>query len=55
MLEAHRRLLAHFPDLLLILVPRHPERFEDAREMTQKSGFSYTLRSSGEIPSSSTR
>ena len=54
MLEAHRRLLAHFPDLLLILVPRHPERFEDAREMTQKSGFSYTLRSSGEIPSSST-
>ncbi|MDU4091731.1 MAG: lipid IV(A) 3-deoxy-D-manno-octulosonic acid transferase [Pantoea sp.] len=54
-LEAHRRLLAHFPDLLLILVPRHPERFATAREMTQKGGFSYTLRSNGEIPSSSTQ
>ncbi|MFD1800626.1 lipid IV(A) 3-deoxy-D-manno-octulosonic acid transferase [Mixta tenebrionis] len=55
MLEAHRRLLARFPNLLLILVPRHPERFESAREMTQKSGFSYTLRSSGEIPSGTTQ
>ncbi len=35
--------------MLLILVPRHPERFPDARTMTQKAGFSYTLRSTGEI------
>lgn len=54
-LEAHRKLLARFPNLLLILVPRHPERFPTAREMTQKAGFSYTLRSSGEIPSGSTQ
>ncbi|MEI2267559.1 lipid IV(A) 3-deoxy-D-manno-octulosonic acid transferase [Erwinia sp. CGal63] len=54
-LEAHRKLLARFPDLLLILVPRHPERFDTAREMAQKAGFSYTLRSSGEIPSGSTQ
>ncbi|WLS78857.1 lipid IV(A) 3-deoxy-D-manno-octulosonic acid transferase [Erwinia pyri] len=54
-LEAHRKLLARFPSLLLILVPRHPERFSTAREMTQKAGFSYTLRSSGEIPSGSTQ
>ena len=54
-LDAHRRLLARFPNLLLILVPRHPERFDTARDMTQKSGFSYTLRSSGEIPSGSTQ
>jgi 3-deoxy-D-manno-octulosonic-acid transferase len=26
-LQAHRKLLETFPDLLLILVPRHPERF----------------------------
>lgn len=54
-LEAHRKLLTRFPNLLLILVPRHPERFDTAREMAQKAGFSYTLRSSGEIPSSGTQ
>ncbi|CAH5839455.1 3-deoxy-D-manno-octulosonic acid transferase, partial [Enterobacter cloacae] len=54
-LQAHRKLLESFPDLLLILVPRHPERFKDAREMVQKAGFSFTLRSSGEIPSGSTQ
>ncbi|MFZ1871373.1 lipid IV(A) 3-deoxy-D-manno-octulosonic acid transferase [Serratia sp. D1N4] len=55
LLEAHRKLLEKHPDLLLILVPRHPERFLTAKELTQKSGFSYTTRSSGEIPSSSTQ
>ncbi|AIR84435.1 MULTISPECIES: lipid IV(A) 3-deoxy-D-manno-octulosonic acid transferase [Erwiniaceae] len=54
-LDAHRRLLQQFPDLLLILVPRHPERFKDACELTQKRGFSFTLRSSGEIPSGATQ
>ncbi|WP_437614189.1 lipid IV(A) 3-deoxy-D-manno-octulosonic acid transferase [Erwinia sp. V71] len=53
--DAHRQLLARFPDLLLILAPRHPERFDTARDMAQKAGFSYTLRSSGEIPSGSTQ
>lgn len=54
-LDAHRLLLERFPNLLLILVPRHPERFTTARDMAQKAGFSYTLRSSGEIPSGSTQ
>ncbi len=36
-------------------MPRHPERFPTAKELVQKAGFSYTLRSSGEIPSGSTR
>lgn len=54
-LDAHRQLLAKFPDLLLILVPRHPERFKDAKDLVQKGGFSFTLRSSGEIPSGSTQ
>ncbi|HBZ16774.1 lipid IV(A) 3-deoxy-D-manno-octulosonic acid transferase [Pantoea sp. NPDC088449] len=54
-LDAHRRLLQQFPDLLLILVPRHPERFKDACDLAQKRGFSFILRSSGEIPSSSTQ
>lgn len=55
LLEAHRKLLEKHPDLLLILVPRHPERFPTAKELTQKAGFSYTTRSSGEIPSGSTQ
>lgn len=55
LLEAHRKLLEKHPDLLLITVPRHPERFPTAKELVQKAGFSYTLRSSGEIPSGSTR
>jgi 3-deoxy-D-manno-octulosonic-acid transferase len=54
-LQAHKKLLETFPDLLLILVPRHPERFGDAREMVQKAGMSFTLRSTGEIPSNSTQ
>ncbi|MHC2963115.1 glycosyltransferase N-terminal domain-containing protein, partial [Klebsiella pneumoniae] len=54
-LQAHKKLLEAFPNLLLILVPRHPERFPDAREMVQKAGMSFTLRSTGEIPSSSTQ
>ncbi|WP_406701587.1 lipid IV(A) 3-deoxy-D-manno-octulosonic acid transferase [Sodalis sp.] len=55
LLQAHRQLLANFPDLLLILVPRHPERFSAAREMTMKAGFNYVMRSSGDIPSASTQ
>ena len=55
LLQAHRQLLATFPNLLLILVPRHPERFPLAKEMTQKAGFSMIARSSGDVPSSSTQ
>lgn len=55
LLQAHRQLLETFSDLLLILVPRHPERFPVVQEMTLKAGFRYTLRSSGEIPSNNTQ
>jgi len=55
LLEAHRQLLIQHPDLLLILVPRHPERFSTAEELTRKAGFSYIQRSTNEIPSSSTQ
>ncbi|WP_395480122.1 lipid IV(A) 3-deoxy-D-manno-octulosonic acid transferase [Candidatus Curculioniphilus buchneri] len=55
LLQAHRQLLITFPDLLLILVPRHPERFSVAKEMTIEAGFSYIMRSSGHIPSRQTQ
>lgn len=35
-LEAHRQLLAQHPNALLILVPRHPERFNEVYELTTK-------------------
>ncbi|MGL9720600.1 lipid IV(A) 3-deoxy-D-manno-octulosonic acid transferase [Symbiopectobacterium sp.] len=54
-LAAHRELLNLFPDLLLILVPRHPERFPTTQALTQILGFSYTLRSSGEVPATDTQ
>lgn len=54
-LQAHKKLLEAFPDLLLILVPRHPERFDDARAMIQKAGMSFILRSRGDIPTGDTQ
>ncbi|WP_173636309.1 lipid IV(A) 3-deoxy-D-manno-octulosonic acid transferase [Paramixta manurensis] len=54
-LDAHARLLERFPDLLLILVPRHPERFVPVRELVQKKKLNFIMRSSGEIPSGSTQ
>lgn len=49
-LETHQKLLKRFPDLLLILVPRHPERFAKAQELTQKAGLTYIRRSANTIP-----
>ncbi|MDU4436731.1 MAG: 3-deoxy-D-manno-octulosonic acid transferase, partial [Pluralibacter gergoviae] len=54
-LAAHQALLQQFPDLLLILVPRHPERFPDAVNLVRQAGLSYITRSSGEVPSGSTQ
>lgn len=46
-LNAHRRLLANHPDALLILVPRHPERFNSVFELCQREGFATVRRSAG--------
>jgi 3-deoxy-D-manno-octulosonic-acid transferase len=47
-LAAHRQLLKQNPDALLILVPRHPERFGPVFELCQRQGFGTRRRSSGE-------
>jgi 3-deoxy-D-manno-octulosonic-acid transferase len=44
-LSAHRRLLANYPNALLILVPRHPERFNAVFELCQREGFATVRRS----------
>ncbi|SDS17648.1 lipid IV(A) 3-deoxy-D-manno-octulosonic acid transferase [Pseudomonas granadensis] len=46
-LDAHRRLLANHPDALLILVPRHPERFDSVLDLCQREGFATVRRSTG--------
>ncbi|CAE6880445.1 3-deoxy-D-manno-octulosonic-acid transferase [Vibrio sp. B1FLJ16] len=38
-LAAHKKILESFPDALLILVPRHPERFDSVFELCQTQGF----------------
>ncbi|AHG86866.1 3-deoxy-D-manno-octulosonic-acid transferase [Bibersteinia trehalosi USDA-ARS-USMARC-190] len=45
-LEAHIKLLKKYPDLLLILVPRHPERFDSVELLVQKMNLAYIKRSS---------
>lgn len=44
-LEAHRALLSRYPSSLLILVPRHPERFQSVVELVRQSGMRFELRS----------
>jgi 3-deoxy-D-manno-octulosonic-acid transferase len=44
-LKASRQIRAHFPDLLLILVPRHPERFDKVAALSQRAGFKILRRS----------
>ncbi|NHW99717.1 lipid IV(A) 3-deoxy-D-manno-octulosonic acid transferase [Pseudomonas koreensis] len=46
-LDAHRRLLANYPNALLILVPRHPERFNSVFELCQREGLATVRRSTG--------
>ncbi len=46
-LDAHRRVLERFPDALLLLVPRHPQRFDSVRELLAKRNHSCANRSSG--------
>ncbi|MDE0789313.1 MAG: lipid IV(A) 3-deoxy-D-manno-octulosonic acid transferase [Woeseiaceae bacterium] len=53
-LEAHRILLKAHPDLLLVLVPRHPERFTEVRELIEKSSFTVVSRTSDQPATAST-
>lgn len=44
-LAAFKKLLTDFPTALLILVPRHPERFNAVAELIAHQGLNYTRRS----------
>jgi len=47
LLEAFTGLLDTFPGALLILVPRHPERFGRAAQLARSAGLSVSMRSDG--------
>lgn len=44
-LESHKKLLINHPNALLILVPRHPDRFERVAELVKKLDFNCARRS----------
>ena len=49
-LAAHQQVLASQPEALLVLVPRHPERFDEVAELIEKAGMPLVRRSSGNSP-----
>lgn len=48
-LAAHHQLCQALPDCLLILVPRHPERFEQVANLIDQQGFQFVRRNSGQL------
>ena len=47
-LNAFATLLKSFPQLLLVIVPRHPERFNDVATLCEEHGYAVTRRSNNE-------
>jgi 3-deoxy-D-manno-octulosonic-acid transferase len=48
-LAAHREIREQYPDALLIIVPRHPERFSSVATLLEKQNEAFVKRSSGEV------
>lgn len=44
-LEAHQQIMSEHPDTLLVIVPRHPERFDDVARLADSMGLSVQRRS----------
>ncbi len=44
-IDAYARLLKDFPELNLIIAPRHPERFNEVEELIKQRGLKYIKRS----------
>ncbi len=43
-IDAYQALVTEYPDLCLIIVPRHPERFEEVAELLNESGLAWARR-----------
>lgn len=53
-IEAHLRLRQRFPNLLTIIVPRHPERGYEVTEAAEEKGAVAVMRSRGYLPDAGT-
>ncbi len=49
-LTAHSAVLARHPNALLILVPRHPQRFDAVKSLLRKKSIDFAERSQGDAP-----
>ncbi|WP_158964155.1 3-deoxy-D-manno-octulosonic acid transferase [Chachezhania sediminis] len=49
-LATHATLRARWPDLCLVLIPRHPERGDAVEALVRGAGLSVARRSKGEVP-----
>ena len=49
-LQAHRAVLQAIPDALLVLVPRHPDRFNDVAQLIEQAHLPFVRRSQGDMP-----
>ena len=54
-LQAHLEVLKRFPDALLLVVPRHPERFRAVEQTIRGLGFRTAVRSLDGLPKASTQ
>lgn len=54
-LAAHEKVIAMYPDALLVLAPRHPKRGAPLTELAQAQGFAVARRSLGETVTSATQ
>jgi len=54
-LEAHLKVLERLPDALLLIAPRHPERFRQVESAVRNLGFHVATRSADGLPGSSTQ
>lgn len=53
-LRAHKIILETYPNALLILVPRHPDRFPEVAKLCKDQGFGTTIRTRNDVCDAST-
>ena len=54
-LEAHLNVMRRLPDALLLIAPRHPERFKAVEASVRSLGFTVATRSSDRVPGHTTQ
>jgi len=53
-LSVHQELTRHFPDILTVIVPRHPERGDSIARASRAKGLHIRQRATGELPEQDT-